>query len=253
MEENRKHQRERQDGPKYLLSGLLICGECGSAYCSRRQGSSQLPYYRCIGADKYRRAGRSICDNTSVKGEPLESHVWSDLCGLLGDPDRLQAELERRRQESSPTETKLAKQQSRVNDLRGRLDRLIDAYASGLLESPEFETRIGPLRAQHDREVATLASQRGEFAEALDPSAATTALAALARQVGQNLESASSGLKRELLTLLVKRIEIHRDEIRIVYKVPHTPFVPGPDKRGKLQHRLQCQDVATGASPWYVG
>ena len=33
MEENRKRQRERQDGPKYLLSGLLICGECGSAYC----------------------------------------------------------------------------------------------------------------------------------------------------------------------------------------------------------------------------
>jgi site-specific DNA recombinase len=48
MEENRGRQRERQNGPKYLLSGLLICGHCGSAYCSRRQGSAQSTYYRCL-------------------------------------------------------------------------------------------------------------------------------------------------------------------------------------------------------------
>ena len=249
MEENQKRQRERQAGPKYLLSGLLICGECGSAYCSRRQGSSHLLYYRCIGTDKYRRGGTSICDNTSVKGEPLESHVWSDLCRLLRDPRRLQDELARHQTDAPDGCTNngdaLAKQQLRVQDLRVRLDRMIDAYANGLIEESEFESRIGSLRNQHDRALAALASQRGELAEATDVAAATSTLLALATEVEHNLEVASWDLKRTLLTLLVKRIEIHRDEIRIVYKVPQDPFVPSLVNRGKLQHRLQLHNAAT--------
>jgi len=249
MEENRKRQRARQDGPKYLLSGLLLCGECGSAYCSRRQGSSELVYYRCIGTDKYRRADKLICDNTSVKGEPLETHVWSDLCCLLREPGRLHAELARRQQESCITNKEVSKQQALVNELRGRMDRMIDAYANGIIEQSEFENRIGALRSAHDREVAALASQRGELSAGMSPAAATQALTTLAAQVGQNLETATFSLKRELLTLLIKQIEIHRNEIRIVYKVPQNPFVPSPDSRGKLQHRLSLQHVAWGVSP----
>jgi len=239
MQENRKRQRTRKDGAKYVLSGLLICGECGSAYCSRsRQGKSKLVYYRCIGTDKHRRRDKPICNNKSVKGEPLELYVWSDLCDLLSDPIRVEAELKRRLKESLPTENKLATQKTRVNTLRGRLDRLIDAYANGLIQTSEFENRIGPLRSQHDREVATLASQQGELAMGHDIASVTETLSKLAGQVDEKLDAASFELKRELLTLLVKRIEIHRNEIRIVYKVPPNPFVPSPGNRGKLQHCL---------------
>jgi site-specific DNA recombinase len=242
MEENRKHQREQQNGPKHLLSGLLICGTCGSAYC--HQGGTQYHYYRCIGTDKYRRAGKKICDNTSVKGEQLESCVWLDVCNLLRDPDRLQAELDRRQSDITDSSTSLAKQQSQVDEMRGRIDRMIDAYASGVIEQSEFESRIGALRSQHDREAAALASLRGEQADASDLANAANAFSLLASQVEQNLETASFELKRELLTLLIKRIELCKDEIRIVYKVPPNPFLPSPDNRGIFQHWLSLPATA---------
>ena len=256
MEENRKRQRERQDGPKYLLSGLLICGECGSAYCARRQGGGKRLYYRCIGADKYRRAGSVICDNESVKGERLEERVWNDLCELLRHPDRLQEELNRRQCDAPEADAALAQQQARLKDLRGRLDRMIDAYGSGLIEKGEFESRIVPLREAHDREVAALASQRGELADVVDPAELTEALSHLAARIEQNLAAASNELKRELLTLLIKRIEIHRKEIRIVYKIHPRPFVRGPVNRGQLQHRLSQPDAAPRlleATPYVLG
>src|SRR5262249_422736 len=51
LQENRQHQRLRSTGPSFLLSGLLVCGCCGSAYVGRRQqrrGKAYV-YYRCLG------------------------------------------------------------------------------------------------------------------------------------------------------------------------------------------------------------
>ena len=222
MDENRKRQRERQNGGDYLLSGLMLCGVCGSAYCSRRMGGGKYFYYRCIGTDKYRRHGSEICDNSSVKGDEVESLVWSEVCKLLRDPDRLRSELNRRREEPNATSEQLKVLEKTVSDLRGRLDRLIDGYESGLLQRSEFEQRIGPLRARHDREQSTLESLRGQASTGLEVETASAALTSLASSIASRLDDADWSLKRDLLKLLIERIEIHRDEIRLVYKVPQT-------------------------------
>lgn len=236
MEENRRRQREHHDGAKYLLSGLTICGACGSAYCSQRVSGS-LFYYRCIGADKHRRRGNALCENRSVNGRRFEELVWTQLCQLLRDPQRLKSELARRRQETSPTPSQLAQAQRRLKDLDGRIDRLIDAYTTGLVTKDEFESRIGLLRDQHDREAAACVSLSG--ADDGDHAAwATQNLQHFAEEVATRLDAADYDLKRRLFKLLIKRIEIHPDEIRIVYKVPDRPFELGPENRGKLQHWL---------------
>lgn len=248
MEENRKQQRQRQDGPKYLLSGLVVCGQCGSAYCSRCLEEGKYLYYRCIGTDRYRLGEKTICDNTSVKGRELESRVWSEVCQLLRDPQRLTAELERRRESEPQSSSQLLEMQRRVQDLRGRLDRLIDAYATGFLEKSEFESRIVPLRARHDREASAFESLSGT-AQSSDLESATSNLERISSEVSKRLSNASESLKRELIELLVKRVEIHQTEIRIVYKVPSRPFRKGPASRGFLQHCLKRQRIAWGVSP----
>ena len=249
MDENRKRQRERQNGGAYLLSGLVQCGVCGSAYCSRRSGGSKYFYYRCIGADKYRRQGEAICDNTSVKGNELEFLVWSEVCKLLQDPARLRLELERRRSEPRATSNQIELLEKTVSELRKRLDLLIDGYASGLILRDEFEQRVGPLRERHDREVSALESLLGSASSELDIDSASDALASLSNQVSDQLEEADWSLKRDLIKLLVNRIEIHVNEIRLVYKVPQHPFVQSPVNRGFLQHWLSRHVVAMGVSP----
>jgi site-specific DNA recombinase len=243
MEDNAKRQRQRLKGSKHLLSGLLICGKCGSAYC--HQSGRRYHYYRCIGTDRYRRAGKTICDNSSVKGIALESRVWSDVCDLLRDPDRLRAELDRRQSSAPESSAAISKQESQVADLRARLNRMIDAYSQGLIEPQEFESRIGGLRAQHDREAAALASLRGEEISTTDPASAAEALSVFATHVEQHLETASIELKRELLEVLIERIEVCADEVRIVYKVPPNPFVPSPANRGIFQHWLSLPATAS--------
>lgn len=246
MEENRKRHRERSAGVAYLLSGLLVCGCCGAAYCGRRRLGSRYTTYSCIGGDKHRRGDRPLCDNPFVDGASLDERAWNELCELLKNPGRIREELERRRHEHTNESPKLQELENTVNSLRGRLDRLIDAHASGFIERHEFETRVTGLRLQYRHEAEALESLRGTARQQDDESWISDSLNRLSQQVEAGLESADFNLQRELLKLLIQRIEIHKEEIRIVYRVPARPFCQSPDNRGTTQHWLRFQLLA----PW---
>jgi hypothetical protein len=81
LAENRQRYREQKKGAEFLLSGLLVCRACASAYCGRRHraGRREYVYYRCLGTDKYRHGDALLCTNPSVNGR-VEEAVWADAC-----------------------------------------------------------------------------------------------------------------------------------------------------------------------------
>ena len=259
LEENRRQNREQHKGPGFLLSGLLVCHQCGSAYCGRRQKRKGNPqpyiYYRCIGTDKYRRGGETICCNKSVNGERLDESVWSDMCRLLKDPQRLQREFQRRLDGGSRDEDDRSARQQSITQLKERVSRLVDAYENGWLEKPDFESRMRRVRERLSREEEILAEHQRDVIEQQELRLVIHEFETFAEQIKAGLSQATVETKQQLLRLLIKRIEVDADEIRIVYKVQPHPFVPSPAKRGTfLQHCLKRHNVAQGkrdaAPPW---
>jgi site-specific DNA recombinase len=237
MAENRKRERERKGGSKYLLSGLLVCGCCQHAYCARKTHHSRM-IYRCLGGDRYRRLNKPLCDNPCVDGEALEQRVWDELCELLQNPERIKEELQRRRNQNPSETPKLQQLETKVATLRGRLDRLIDDHTLGHIERSEFESRVSVFRGQYNRELKALENLRGKVQDEREEDWVANSLNTLAKQVAEGLAQAQFPLKRELLKLLISVVEIHKDEIRIVYRVPSRPFLQSPDKSWQLQHCL---------------
>jgi site-specific DNA recombinase len=242
LKENRRRQRQRQEGSRNMLSGLILCGQCGSAYCARRRNGGKYFDYRCIGGDRFRRRGKPKCENRRVNGYELERFVWSDVCQLLTDPKRISEELSRRCESEDTAgslQQTIVQVESTISHLQERIDRIIDAYESGHVEKSEFERRIVPLREHQDRERAALSSLRGDLADHAGTSGVEAAIKKLSEEVSGNLATASEELKRDLCKLLIKRIEIGMEEIRLVYKVPPNPFVKGPENQGFVQHCLE--------------
>jgi len=250
LDQNRQRQRERQEGGKYLLSGLVVCCRCGSAYCGRRfpyrKQQKVYIYYCCLGTDRYRFGGEAICHNKSARAERLEEAVWSDVCSVLKDPGRLREEFKRRVDQQPADEGDGTQRIQQIARLKRRISRLIDAYENGWLDKEDFEPRIFRAKerlaheqeayVQHQRDLATEEQLRlfvGEFET-------------FAKQMTEGLEQADFQTRRNILRLLIKRIEMHQEEIRIVYKVHCPPFVPGP-ARGLLQDCVKRQSVALSA------
>ena len=247
LEENRRRYREQKKGPTNLLSGLLVCHRCGSAYCGQRQkrksGNGHYVYYRCIGTDRYRFNGETICCNQSINGECLEQSVWSDLCELLRDPNRLRDEFRRRLEHPANEEFDVSHLKHSIARLKGRLSRLIDAYENGWMDRTEIEPRIRRAKERLAREEQALSNQQDTITNDSELRVLITEFEDFSQQVSSGLENADYEMKRSLLKLLIKRIEVDETEVRIVYKVQPRPFVQGPTSRGNfLQHRLNRAD-----------
>lgn len=250
LAENRQQARQRKRGARYLLQGLLACAQCRHAYygkaVSNKAGKGQkrdYAYYRCIGTDAYRFGGERICDNLQVRTDTLDQLVWDEVRGLLENGDRVQQEYERRLQTPRHENEDLQAKQTQIGKVRQGIARLIDTYTEGYIEKQEFEPRIARLRqrlvnletqAQQLADEAALQEELGLVLSRLEDFAAT---------VKGGLDTADWPTRRDLIRLLVKRIEIGQDEVNVVFRIPPDPGGLIPHEKSLPYCRGRAQSV----------
>jgi site-specific DNA recombinase len=231
LAENKRRKRARRSGASHLLQGLVVCPSCGYAYHGIRTRSTkkEYRYYRCSGADGRHPGGERLCGNKQIHAEVLEEAVWEDVCSLLRDPARVEAEYERRLDRAEVGGGWEGKQLAdMIGKVRRGIARLIDAYEDGLLQKPEFEPRVQRARERLTRLEAEAEAQAGREREHDDLRLVLDQFQVFAEQVRQGLDNADWQTRREIIRALVKRVEIGPEEARIVYRVTPRPFDLGP-------------------------
>ena len=80
-----------------LSEGILRCGECGHtlrAHTSYKKSGRRFHYYSC--RSRYNTGPNRDCGNTKhLRAEQIEEQVWRFVRGLLRDPERIRAGLDR--------------------------------------------------------------------------------------------------------------------------------------------------------------
>jgi site-specific DNA recombinase len=264
LDENRKHARQRRRGAAYLLQGLTVCGQCHYAYYGKKvsksaaKGHGSYAYYRCIGTDAYRFGGERICDNKQVRTDRLDDLVWQQVVELLSHPARLKAEYERR--------LDALEQNERVNADTAALERckrhlekgkarLIDSYTEGIIDKTDFDPKISRVKIklqQIDHQIDEIKRHKaGQFELFL----VVNRLEEFAAAVNGRLNTVDFNTKREIIRALIKRIEIHKDEILVVFRVDPDPDVDTGGnstdshmRRSSMQDRTQRNDSSLRGS-----
>ena len=244
LEENRQRRRDRPGRGSYLLQGLVVCKRCGYGCYGKptsrasAKGGGKVPYayYRCTGSDAYRFGGQRLCWNKQIRTDVLDAAVWEDVRQLLSEPERVQAEYERRlqREEAGPSR-EVEHVNKLINNVKKMISRLIDAYGDGLLDKSEFEPRISAARERLANLEVECRQRIGEATQEAEMRLVIGRLEEFARRVSQGLEGPDWDTRREVIRALVKRVEIDEQEVRIVYRVGPSPFEGGP-QQGDSQH-----------------
>jgi site-specific DNA recombinase len=243
LAENKQRQRQSRRGARYLLQGLVVCPQCGHAFYgkpvsrSSAKGKTRYAYYRCIGTDAYRFGGERLCHNRQVRTDLLEAAVWDDVQALLADPERVRQEYERRRNGQRHEGRPVEQLQAQTAKAKRGVSRLIDAYEDGLLERSEFEPRLRRAKGRLEKFEAEAAALAAAAAEGQQLEAVLDQLQEFTRRVAEGLQDATWETRREVIRALVKRVEVDKEEVRVVYKVPPHPFVEAP-QGGCLQDRF---------------
>ena len=182
-------------------------------------------YYRCIGNDAYRFGGQRICNNHQVRTDCLEQAVWQEIRKLLSDPHRLTQEYERRLQalEHPPEDAPRRYLEDQLHQCRRGIVRVIDAYSEGYLEKGEFESRITRLRERQnvlEHQIEQVAEQEISRSEL---QLIVGRLEDFASKVTGSSDSMGFEAQRDLIRMLVKRIEIDQEAVNIVFRVAPPP------------------------------
>jgi len=200
---------------------------------SARKGKPRAyAYYRCLGTDAHRFGGERLCQNTQVRTDLLDLVVWQEVCTLLAHPERLAEEYRRRLQpETRAQRTPLATVEAQSSKLRQGVARLIDSYADGLIDKSEFEPRITRLRQR----LARLEAQRQALADEAalhgELQLIIGRLEDFAAKLHDGLEAADWASKRDLIRALVKRVEVARHEVNVVFRIDPYPSDNNPEKK----------------------
>src|SRR4051812_13149288 len=257
LAENRRRNRQHAHGQRYLLQGLIKCQQCGYAYygkaISLRSAKGKrraYAYYRCCGSDADRFGGERLCANPQVRTDRLDEAVWREVERVLQDPSWIAAEYERRLDQArDPTTVNLAGIEAQIAKLRRGMGRLIDGYAGGLIDKADFEPRIVGLRQRIKTWEEQATTLRDEVAQRAALSLIVGRLQDFARQVRDRMSAVDWSLQRDLIRLLVKRVEIDHEDINVVFRVAPSfdPGHGGSHDDSSLHHRGRGgQSVALG-------
>ncbi|HJS88273.1 MAG TPA: recombinase family protein [Acetobacteraceae bacterium] len=232
LEENRRRKREGRRRPGWLLQGLVVCRRCGYAFYGKMargtvggRQPADYGYYRCPGTDAHKFGGQAACANPSVCSDKLEQAVWQQVKAALADPARVAAEHERRAAAArdGKTDADVATLDGQIARLRRGMDRLIDGYAEEVIDAGEFKPRLAGLRQRlarltAERDAALAAQEAGRELHLV-----IGRLEEFAARVRAGLDGLDWHGQREVVRALVRRIEIDRDEVEVVFRIPGTP------------------------------
>ena len=156
-----------------------------------------------------------------MRTDRLERVVWQQVGQLLEDPQRLGQEYERRLQaaQASPEEAETAVVDKQINRLRQGVARLIDGYTEGYIDKNEFEPRIRRFKER----LAAVEDQAQQWREHSQLQAQLQLIIGRLEEFSARVKAGLGQLdwleRRELIRTLVKRVEIDRERVNVVFRV----------------------------------
>ena len=191
----------------YLLRSLIRCAVCGLAFCGT--WARTAPRYRCNGAMVERGPFPGKCIGASIKGDLLETTVWSDISRFLSDPGSLIDEL---LAESDDAQTRAAAEAERSTLIaardaaRDRRFRALDIYTRGKIPESDFDA----ITAEVDRELNRLDERLAALEPPKDDPSDAVASEDLLSEIRNRLDGGLTQAQRqEIVQLLVRRITVH--------------------------------------------
>ncbi len=149
----------------YLLSGLVVCDHCGKRFRAHKQTRGAIPAYYVCGS--YVASGAGVCDGLRIPTPFLDDAV------IDGIHKRIESVLNREvltirlrellgaEEVHGPSRGNL---EARLAETGRKIDRLVDALASGGDNLPSVRTRLAELERERRSLEAELAQARSRTA-----------------------------------------------------------------------------------------
>ena len=229
-----------------LLQGILVCRECGHSYyrsSTRSKTGNVHHYYRCSGADGFRRPEGRVCAARPVRIDEVDEPVWDQVLALLENPELIKAEIDRRAETVRAEHPAARRREGLQRDLtraQHALRRLIDGYQEQLITLEELRARTPELRKREATLHAELDALDAQLHDAETYLKLTETLEAFRARLSASAENLTVEQRQEIVRLVVHEVLLGDDNITVRHSIP----VPTNGQPGGSLLRSQSQGAA---------
>jgi site-specific DNA recombinase len=209
----------------YLLRGLVRCGECGYKMCGLAQG--KYAYYTCRkGRDLVETHRETKCRSRSARQDRLDEVVWQKIINLLENPELIIEQYKRQKDIilSNGTQKQCQKLEHLIQNYEKQLQRLIDAYQTGIITLQDLTSRKSNLErkiSQIQQQIRELkAVERNE----VNDQKIFNSIQTFCEAVKRGIENASFEEKRRIVELLVEEVIVTNGKVEIKHIIPTDNF-----------------------------
>ncbi|MDD6034131.1 MAG: recombinase family protein [Oscillospiraceae bacterium] len=214
----RKHMAGRFAAKEvYLLSGKIVCAQCGFRYCGHNQpprpDHPQRTVYRCT-----RRNGAVKCGSKAIRRDDLDDYVLFELANRLFTEETfaaVQQNYARYLQEQN------AGAAQEIKSLQGELARIETGIANILsaLEQGHFSTALSNRLQQLEQTKSMLELKLRKLENAEPPEQSEAKLRRLFAEARKKLTEGTLPARRMLVEKFVEKVVINQDTVTIHFRL----------------------------------
>ena len=139
-------------GAKTLLTGITVCGLCGSNMCLETAKSGKYVYYNC---SSFFRKGKSSCPGQRIPAKKLEMAILGHMAGKLFTKPRVKAIIravhDELRQMDKRNDSQRKSLRRQLDSVGVKLTRQFEAIESGNVDLSDVGERIRELKARREQ------------------------------------------------------------------------------------------------------
>lgn len=232
LEENKRAPARKKSVANFLLSGKLICGECGG-YMTGDSGTSKTGavhyYYKCFERKKHTRA----CSMPSIRKEEIENRVFEVCAEVLNNgfiPHVVEAAYKIHQDELSANiavinlEAMLSEKEKAISNIMTAIEQgIFTATTKQRLLDLEKEVEEIRYRLVCEKENATHGLTKEDYH------------AFLSAFIGKQCDNEE--FKQEVIDLLIREVVVFRDKICITFNY-------SPDNSKGKKRTYDAADIA---------
>jgi site-specific DNA recombinase len=220
-----RNHRERANSEHYLLSGLIICGSCGSSYAGEK--CHEYRFYRCNNRHKMFPLPRK-CNAKMVRAEKLEKAVWNAIVKAVTKPPILIAHIAQVLKKVEEPLEKIKLEKSRLikskTVIEEKKDKILELYTDGAINKEKF---LSKMKEYEMREIA-IETRLREIEEklnfALNRPILIKDIIRFCNMAKKKLQTMSPEEKKKFLKLLIDKIIFYSHQGKAIIK-GHIPII----------------------------
>jgi len=230
---------------RYLLKGLIRCPRCGGTYSGAAARGRRR--YRCVNDDPAVSSTGKRCSPGSFRADPVEEAVWESVAEALRRPDLLAEQYQRSLVDVGARDAwdmELRQLDLGLKRVARQEDRLTDAYLNEAIELDRYKAEMAGLKARRDGLERARSEAQDKQRSARDSEDALRDLEAFCERVSEGLDALTFDERQQLLGLVVERITVEDDRVRIEAIIPRQ----GPSG-GACELRTSHPEALEGCAP----